>query len=114
MNLDIHPIEPDIQIVKVLDSRIDGSVIGDFQQQIDPFIEEGTKKFILDLEDVSFIDSTGLGAIIAFRKRIPEDGELVVCHVSQQVENLFKLTRLNKVLLMSSDIDAAKEKLNEL
>ena len=97
-------------VATVLDARIDGTVLGDFRKRFDEYLP-GIRYLALDLSAVSFIDSTGLGAIIALRKALPDGGELAVCGASESVENLFRLTRLNKVFLMFSDVQSAESDL---
>jgi anti-sigma B factor antagonist len=106
--------EQQIVICRVIDSRIDGSVSGDLKKQFEPHLQGGIKRVALDMSAVKFVDSTGLGALISLRKALPEDGELAVCGATAQVDNLFRLTRLNKVLLMCASVDEAIEKLTEI
>ena len=114
MNLEFRQVEPGILVGKVIDTRIDGSVIGDLKKQFEPHFSQGLRRVALDISDVRFVDSTGLGALISLRKSLPENGELAVCGASAQVDNLFRLTRLNKVLLMFDDVDAAIAELSKL
>ncbi len=112
MNLefDTHD-EHQIMICRVIDARIDGSVSGGLKKQFEPHLQSGVKRIVLDMSAVKFVDSTGLGALISLRKSLPEDGELAVCGATAQVDNLFRLTRLNKVLLMSATVEEAIQKL---
>ena len=62
------------------------------------FIEKGHKNFVVDLGDVDYIDSSGLGTLVAIQKRALEHGGGVVIRGLQGlVKDLFELTRLTKV-----------------
>ena len=52
---------------------------------------------ILDLSEVRFIDSSGLGAIVAALKKMPNGAALELACLSSAVEKVFSLTRINTV-----------------
>ena len=63
------------------------------------YIEKGHKTFIVDLGGVDYIDSSGLGALIAIHKRaIHNGGGVVIKGINGLVKELFVLTRLDRVL----------------
>lgn len=65
---------------------------------------------IVNMEDVSFIDSTGLSSLIHGMKRAREmDGDLRLCGLQQSVRMIFELTRLDKVFeIFITEDDAIK------
>ncbi len=70
-------------------------------------IEAGRSRLVLDLGKVSFIDSTGLGALVGLLKRVGMRGELVVCGVQPSVEQMFRLTRMDRVFRIFRTADEA-------
>ena len=52
---------------------------------------------VLDLSHVDFIDSSCLGALVSILKSVSGQGELVLCSVNGTIQNLFKLTRMDRV-----------------
>ena len=102
---DILKIEPDI-------ARIDAAVAGKFKEILFEKIENGVNNIILDLNKVKFIDSSGLGVIVATYKKLKVNGKLVILTKSQAILTMFKITRLEKVLnIVNSEniMDALKE-----
>jgi len=97
----------DVLVAKVLESRISADVAAPFKQALVDYIINGNRRLVLDLSDVTFIDSSGLGALIGSLKAIGEDGELALCGARETVANMFKLTRMNKVFRMFSTPDDA-------
>lgn len=62
-------------------------------------IEAGKKLYILDLSNVRYLDSAGLGELVASLKRVKEvGGELRICGVNQRVDDAFRVTQLVRVL----------------
>ena len=92
-------------IVKPLEKRIDAATATDFKEKLSEWIGSGSRRIVLNLCEVDFIDSSGLGAIVSGLKKIGNDGNLVICTVRESVMSLFRLTRMNRVF----DIFASEE-----
>ena len=76
--------------------------------QMTELIEEGSQRIILDISDVEFMDSSSLGAMVSILKMVGGVGDLVVAGAHGIVADLFKLTRMDKVFRMTSDIKSAE------
>ena len=87
----------DILIVQPMEKRIDASVSTEFKGKLVDWINAGNTRIVLDLSNVDFIDSSGLGAIVSSLKTIGNGGDLVICGIKETVMSLFKLTRMNRV-----------------
>jgi anti-sigma B factor antagonist len=96
-----------VLILKVLESRITADVAPNFKEGINSYVTKGNRTIILDLSEVTFIDSSGLGALIGSLKVIGDDGELVLCGARDAVVSMFKLTRMNKVFRMFNSPEEA-------
>ena len=71
-------------------ARIRESLIG--------YIEKGHKIFIIDLGGVDYIDSAGLGTLVAIHKRaLQNGGSVIIKGLRGLVKDLFVLTRLDRV-----------------
>ncbi|MGI5939480.1 MAG: STAS domain-containing protein [Thermoleophilia bacterium] len=92
-----HSQVTDTLIVKPMEKRIDASNATEFKQAMNDWIDAGHRKFVINLEVVDFIDSSGLGAIISSLRKIGSGGDLVICGVKETVMSLFRLTRMNRV-----------------
>ncbi|MGD1910232.1 MAG: STAS domain-containing protein [Rivularia sp. (in: cyanobacteria)] len=61
---------------------------------------------LVDLKDISFMDSSGLGALVlAFKTLRAADTKLVLCSINEQVKILFELTGMDKVFEIFSNQD---------
>lgn len=65
---------------------------------LNEIIDKGSKKIIVNLHDVSFLDSTALGTLISALKKIKnKGGEICITRLQPNVEEIFELTHLNKI-----------------
>jgi len=88
--------------------RLDLSTVPVFKQQIPVAIGEA-ENVILDLSNVAFVDSSGLGAILScVRDLTASGGDLKICSVQQRVMVMFDLVRLPKIIGIHEDVDAAR------
>jgi anti-sigma B factor antagonist len=74
--------------------------------------EKGTARFILDLTDLAFVDSSGIGVLVSFvsmaKKR--EGAKVVICGLNEQIRNIFEVTRLLSVFNISATISNRQQK----
>ena len=94
-------------VVQVQDTRIDASRAPSLREEITKRIEAGQTRLVLDLTLVEFIDSMGLGALVACFKRIGSKGKLVIVGARGAVSRLFRLTRMDKVFPLYSTLEEA-------
>jgi anti-sigma B factor antagonist len=111
MNLEFKQLTTEILSARVLESRMDANVSAGFRQSFEEYLAKGTETVVIEMEGVSFIDSTGMGALISLRKALPAGGELVISGANETVTNLLRLTRLNKVFMIVDDVQSALDKL---
>ncbi len=85
--------------------RLDAMVAQDFRDQV--IAEAGhVSRIVLDLSGMKFIDSSGLGAMVAVVKRLDE-GNLRLANVSGHIHMLLRLTRLDQVFSVFEDVESA-------
>ena len=71
----------------------------DMKRQLAALVESGNDTVTVDLRNVGFVDSSGLGALVAVHHFAASKGSrLVVCEVPKHVMDLFALTRLDGLL----------------
>jgi anti-anti-sigma factor len=87
-------------IVKVLklSSLLDTNQANQIRQEIGTIVESGVQIVLMDLSDVTFIDSSGLGVLVlAFKAIRAAGGRLVLCSISKQVRMLLELTGTDQI-----------------
>ena len=86
-------------VVRPLGARVDLQVAGEFRTALLKLIEVGQYRLVVDMGDVHFVDSSGLGAIISGLKLARQaGGDLRIACANQQVLVVLDLTSLNQVL----------------
>jgi len=71
-------------------------------------IEAGRPRIVVDLQNVSFMDSTGLGTLVGCLKRAREhDGQIRVVASARPVVSLFSLTGLDRVFDVHPSLETA-------
>jgi anti-sigma B factor antagonist len=94
-------------VVSVLDTRIDAAVALAFKDAMRASTNGGEKDVVLDLRQVTFIDSSGLGAIVATMKFLAPDRSLILAGLTTGVEKVLKLTRMDSVFSIFGTLDEA-------
>ena len=78
------------------------------KSRIKELIDEGRTEIVCDLREVSFVDSSGLSALVSGLKATREHGGFLrVAAVNEQVARIFTLTMLDRVFEMYASADAA-------
>ncbi|MEH2068215.1 MAG: STAS domain-containing protein [Nostoc sp.] len=86
-----------VKVIK-LSGNLNATTSQEFRQSITKILELGVKIVLLDFQDVTFMDSSGLGALVlAFKTLRAADIQLVICSINEQVRILFELTNMDKI-----------------
>ncbi|MCJ7872849.1 STAS domain-containing protein [Marinovum sp. 2_MG-2023] len=96
-----------LQIVEVNAQRIDAAVAIQFKDMMRAETDGPTQRVILDLSQVEFIDSSGLGAIVAAMKQLGPGRQLDLAGLTPNVDSVFRLTRMDTVFSLYPTLDAA-------
>ena len=99
--------EPEALVVKPLENRLDSYVAEAIKIQMKDLVANGHLHIVLDLSDIGFVDSSGLGAIISTMIALRPQGQLMVCNAKDNVLSLFRLTRMDRVIPMKNDVNEA-------
>jgi len=70
----------------------------DFREKTNQMVKDGTHHYILDFKKCGFIDSTGLGVLVAlYKKCMEQNGSIKLISMNDQVKRVFELTRLESI-----------------
>lgn len=98
MNLTVKAIQPS--------GVLNGSQGSNLRQEIDALLASGAEVVLVNLQDVTFVDSSGLGALVmAFKSARAAGSRLCFCSVGEQPKMLFELTGMEQVFDVFSDPD---------
>ncbi len=79
--------------------RIDGTNAFEFEEAVRTAIEKSDHAVILDLEDLSYISSAGLRAILLTAKNLGrQNAKFALCSLSDQILEIFKISGFDNVI----------------
>lgn len=87
--------------------RLDAAKASAFREAFNQHSESVNGRVVLDFSKVRFVDSTGLGAVVACLKARSGRGELALAGLNGAVADLFRLTRLDGVFSIFETVDDA-------
>lgn len=97
----------DAKVITVNADRIDAAMAIQFKEDMRAETEGGPDRIILDLSAVNFIDSSGLGAIVASMKQLGANRKLDLAGLTPVVDKVFRLTRMDTVFNLFASLDDA-------
>src|SRR5262245_60464199 len=81
-----------------------GQHLADLSETLRTLVDQGARRIVLDLEKVTFLDSAGLGELIAWRKRtVEKGGDIVLLHPKGKVRELLAMLHLHRVFRSFED-----------
>ena len=111
MNISCQSLEPDIALVQ-LNGRLDAQTSPEAKTTLQELVDGGQRKIIIDLEQVLFIDSSGLVALVSgLRLARKENGSIVLSGVQPQAQVVFQLTMLDRIFTIQPTVEAARQSL---
>ena len=73
-------------------------------ERMKAYLEAGSRCFVLNLAGVTYVDSSGLGELVSVWTSVRRaDGRLVLLHPGQRVQELLRITNLNKIFEVFDD-----------
>ena len=103
--MEVKTFEKEGVLVFQVDGEINISSSPELKKQ---FEKQTSKKVVVDLLKVAYIDSSGLATLVEILKRTKsQSGSLVLSGLSDKVKSLFEITKLDKLFLVSATQDEA-------
>ena len=94
-------------VVKLMEDRLDAALAVRVKDGLKTLVDDGADYMVLDLQQVAFMDSSGLGALVGHMKYMGTERIFEICGLSPTVEKVFKLTRMDSVFTIHDDLVAA-------
>ena len=109
MQIDISAQDPAV-VIRPTTARVDVEVAGQFRAALLNVIEQGHRSLVVDMRDVTFIDSSGLGALVSALKRLraqEREGDIRLANVQEPVVELLEIIRLQRVFSSYPSVEQA-------
>ena len=106
MELIVEPVAG-ATVIRVNAARIDAPSALQFKEDMRSATADPDGRIVLDLARVEFIDSSGLGAVVASMKQLRKDQTLELAALQPIVAKVFRLTRMDTVFKIHDSADQA-------
>lgn len=101
-------MKDEVQMVS-LSGELTAAVAPEVRKELRALLEKGHVRLLLDMSGVSFIDSSGLSAlVVTFKAARGAGGDVVLLRPQPTVRSLIELTRLHHVFQIFDDRDVAQ------
>lgn len=94
-------------LVSVLDERVDAAVAIQFKDTMREITATPHQRVVMDMSRIDFLDSSGLGAVVAAMKQLGPNRKLELAGLSPTVAKVFRLTRMDTVFTIHDDLSQA-------
>ena len=101
----------DVVVVKLYARRLDIRVAPEFKTQLVHLVQSGHARIVMDMATLEFIDSSGLGALIAGLKALGGRGEIVLCGITPRLLSLLQLTPVDKLFHICDHVEEVVSRL---
>ena len=103
-------------LVQIIEPKgiLDATKTEDLHHQLDKSIEVGAQIILIDFENVTFMDSSGLGALVkALKVANAAEVELFLCSVNEQIKMLFELTSMDSYFNICNSREEFEQQLKQ-
>jgi len=91
---------------------LDGTQANQFRQTIAEAVQGGVEIIVVDFKNVTFMDSSGLGALVLSLKTVRSAGaKLFLCSINDQIKMLFELTNMDRVFEIFNNREELEQKI---
>ncbi|PXW89155.1 anti-sigma B factor antagonist [Streptohalobacillus salinus] len=105
INLDVDVTEKENETTLHLKGEIDAYTAPLLKEKLLPLTAKQDHHIIVDLAEVSYMDSTGLGVFISALKSTKEhDAQLKLVNLQERVHRLFKITSLDTIITIETTV----------
>lgn len=94
----------EILVVRAVDDRIDAACAIQFKDRMREIAQDNSPRVVLDMSRVAFLDSSGLGAVVAVMKALAPDRRLELSGLTVNVQKVFRLTRMDSVFTIHPSV----------
>ena len=94
--------------VCMIEGEINITTSPDLRKAFDALIKNNVGKVVVDLTNVSYIDSSGLATLVEMFQRLKKiGGRLRFAGMNQKIRSIFEITKLHKLFEICDTLDAA-------
>jgi anti-sigma B factor antagonist len=93
---------------------IGGEETDELRKVLKTVTELNKSKLIINMEKVTYLNSTALGVLISTHATmVKKGGRIILCNLAKSIENIFVITKLTLVFEISDNLDSAISSISE-
>ena len=101
-------MEPGLVVLEISGRLVMGKEVGRLEAVVKEQIEKDQKKFVFDLSNLEYTDSSGIGSLVSCLTAIRKSGgELRMAGVNERIQRLFQITGVNHLMAVYPTVAAA-------
>jgi len=106
--------QDDIRVCSVA-GELDAYTAPELRDALDAVLAEGQATIIVDLRELTYLDSTGLGILVGTAKKARHaGGDLAVCCTRPNLLKIFQISGTHEILNLQPTLDEAAERIRQL
>ena len=87
-----------VGVIEVKGSLVGGEETDELRNAVADYVEQGTKKLVIDLSKVTYLNSTAIGVLVSAHTTFSSNkGFVKLCGVNKNINNIFVITKLTLV-----------------
>lgn len=96
--------------VLILEGRLDAASAKNVKSEVNALTKDNRIKMVMDMGEISFMDSSGLGSLVASLRSVNKlGGDIKIAALQDPVRVIFELTRLHRIFEIFDDKESAVE-----
>lgn len=101
--------EGDVQVMGI-SGQLDAFTVSDLKTELKKLMNANSSKIILDLGNVSYANSTSIGAVVAVAQQLrKKKGDLKLCCLTDEIRKVFDLVGASKILEIFKSVEEASK-----
>lgn len=104
----VSRIEPEITVVRISGRLHLGNLLAGVENAIKKLIAEGSRKMVIDLEALDYIDSAGIGMLVSCHGEMSvAGGQFRIAGAQGTAAKVFGVTKLERLITFDADVAAS-------
>jgi anti-sigma B factor antagonist len=104
----IRQVEPDVTVVELTGHLNLGNELMSLEVAVKRVIQEGARKLVIDVTKLEYIDSAGIGMLVACNGQMDRaGGKMRVAGASGTVSKAFDVVHMDRIMSLDADVDTA-------
>ncbi len=99
-----------VVIIELKGKLVGGPMAGQMDRTLNNLLDQGKKNIVVDLSRITILNSSGMGILISgFSKVKEKGGTLKLANVTNKIEGLLSITKLNRIFELYDSSDEAAQ-----